>query len=237
MQAQGADREPRRSAPRGIAYRLSAPDRRLPRRTPYPLVPKPIGGQIGHGATKQLMTSGSERPADELVPRLYEELRTLAHAQLRSERREHTLGTTGLVHEAWLRLASQHGLGREDTGRFFAIASNTMRRVLVDHARHRRRAKRGGGVDALPLDDVESFLTDDEADELVVLDDALKRLAEVNPRASEVVMHRFFGGFSLEETAELLGVSMKTVQRDWLAASAWLRKEVEHDLGLLGNTK
>jgi RNA polymerase sigma-70 factor, ECF subfamily len=181
-----------------------------------------------------MTASDEQRPADELVPRLYEELRALARVHLRREhRRDHTLGTTGLVHEAWLRLASQHGLQREDTGRFFAAASNTMRRVLVDHARTRRRAKRGGGEVAVPLDDVESFLTDDEAEELVALDDALERLARVNPRAGQVVLHRFFGGFSLEETAELLGVSTKTVQRDWMAASAWLRKEVARDLGLL----
>src|SRR4051794_11791090 len=149
-----------------------------------------------------------ERRADDLVPRLYDELRVLAHSHLRRERasdaRDHTLGTTGVVHEAWLRLATQHGLAPEDTGRFFAIASVTMRRVLVDHARRRRRTKRGGGVDDVSLDDAESFLTDHEAEELVALDDALQRLTLVNKRASDVVLHRFFGGFTLAETAELL---------------------------------
>ena len=172
------------------------------------------------------------RPIDELIPQLYDELRVLAHAHLRRERPEHTLGTTGLVHEAWLRLASQHGLKADDTARFFAIASNTMRRVLVDHARRRGRQKRDGGQ-PVPLEDSEHFLTEAESEELLVLEDALDRLAIANPRASEVVVHRFFGGFSLEEIAELLGISGKTVQRDWLAARAWLRKEVEGDLGLL----
>ena len=107
-----------------------------------------------------------------------------------------------------------------------------MRRVLVDHARHRGRAKRGAGDLALPLDYADSFLSDEEAEELVALDEALDRLARANPRGSEVVVHRFFGGLSLEETAELLGVSTKTVQRDWLAARAWLRKEVSEALDL-----
>jgi len=172
------------------------------------------------------------RPVDELVPQLYEELRRLARAHLRRERPGHTLGTTALVHEAYVRLAGQAGLSADDRTRFFAIASNTMRRVLVDYARERRRIKRGGGAAAVPLDDVEPFLSEDEADELLALDDALDRLATLDPRAASVVQHRFFGGFTLDETASLLDVSLKTVQRDWLAASAWLRKEVALDLGL-----
>ena len=172
------------------------------------------------------------RPVDELVPQLYEELRRLARAHLRRERPGHTLGTTALVHEAYVRLAGQAGLAADDRTRFFAIASNTMRRVLVDYARERRRIKRGGGAAAVPLDDVEPFLSEEEADELLALDDALDRLATLDPRAASVVQHRFFGGFTLDETASLLDVSLKTVQRDWLAASAWLRKEVALDLGL-----
>jgi len=107
-----------------------------------------------------------------------------------------------------------------------------MRRVLVDYARARRRHKRGGGEVHVPLDEVEPFLSDAEADEVLALDDALNRLAEINPRGAEVVQQRFYAGLSLEETAELLGVSTKTVQRDWTAARAWLRKEVARDLGL-----
>ena len=181
-------------------------------------------------------SSPNPRSLDDLIPQLYEELRVLAHAQLRRERPDHTLGTTGLVHEAWLRLASQNGLKPEDTGRFFAIASNTMRRVLVDHARRRHRQKRDAGAPLVPLEDSDAFLSQAESEELLVLEDALDRLAVANPRASEVVVHRFFGGFSLDEIAGLLGVSGKTVQRDWLAARAWLRKEVEGDLGLLTGT-
>lgn len=184
------------------------------------------------------MTEPDDRPADALVARMYDELRALAHAHLRRERVGHTLGTTALVNEAYLRLAGQTALGPHDRTRFFAVASNTMRRVLVDHARKRTRQKRGSGDEALPLDDpralaADALLTEDEADELLALDDALERLAAVNPRGATVVQHRFFGGLTLDETADVLGVSAKTVQRDWLVARAWLRKEIARDLELL----
>lgn len=171
---------------------------------------------------------------DDLVARHYDDLRHLAHRYLRRERSDLTLQTTGLVNEAYLRLAGVAGIRPEERTRFFALASTTMRRVLVDHARGRHRQKRGAAPERVPLDEVEWMLNDEEAEELVVLDEALTRLEEINPRGSEVVQYRFFGGLTLDETAELLGVSMKTVQRDWLAARAWLRKEVERDLGLLG---
>ena len=173
-----------------------------------------------------------EKWLDEMVPRLYDELRILARAMLRRERTDLSLGNTAVVHEAWLRLAAQHSLGEQDTGRFFAIASVTMRRVLVDHARRRRRLKRGGNESDVPLDEVEPFLTETEADELVALDDALERLVLVNPRAAEVVTQRYFGGLSVDEIATLQGVSTRTVNRQWIAARAWLRKEVAADLGL-----
>jgi RNA polymerase sigma factor (TIGR02999 family) len=173
------------------------------------------------------------RTVDDLVARHYDELRRLAHAYLRRERSGVTLQTTGLVNEAYLRLASLAGIGPDEKTRFFAVASTTMRRVLVDHARSRARQKRGSDAEAVPLEDVEWMLSDAEAEELVALDEALTRLEEINPRGSEVVQYRFFGGLTLEETSELLGVSAKTVQRDWLAARAWLRKEVARDLGIL----
>lgn len=173
------------------------------------------------------------RAADELVAKLYEELRTLAHAHLRRERTGHTLSTTGLANEAYLRLVQQHSLAGIGRAEFFSAASAAMRRILVDSARARLRIKRGGGAEMVPLDDVEEFLSVDEAEEMVALDDALERLRVVNPRGADVVTCRFFTGLSLEETAETLGVSAKTVQRDWLVARAWLRKEVAADLGLL----
>jgi RNA polymerase sigma factor (TIGR02999 family) len=170
--------------------------------------------------------------AAELVARHYDELRGLAHALLRRERPDHTLNTTGLVNEAYLRLVGQSGLSDTERSRFFAIATTTMRRILVDHARARRRLKRGGGETPVPLEEA-TWMSEAEADELVALDDAMSRLDQINPRGCEVVQYRFFGGLTLEETAALLGVSSKTVQRDWLAARAWLRKEVAQDLGLL----
>ncbi len=178
----------------------------------------------------QSMTT-PEPTADQLAAQLYGELRSLAHSQLRRERPGHTLGTTALVHEAYLRLGSGPAFGAGDRTRFFGAASTAMRRVLVDHARHRLRLKRGAGVDAVHLEDAgelpdSALLTDTEADELLALDDALDRLAQVNPRGSAVVQHRFFAGLTLEETAEVLGVSAKTVQRDWMVARAWLRKEI-----------
>lgn len=171
-------------------------------------------------------------PADQWVASLYDELRTLAHAHLRRERTGHTLSTTGLVNETWLRLSQQQTLQGLDRREFFNAASATMRRILVDFARTRTRLKRGGGTELVPLDDVEQFLTVDEAEELVALDDALERLRAVNPRGADVVTCRFFAGLSLDDTAEALGISTKTVQRDWLTARAWLRKEVAGDLGL-----
>jgi RNA polymerase sigma-70 factor (ECF subfamily) len=170
---------------------------------------------------------------DELIARHYDELRLVAHSYLRRERPGNTLQTTGLVNEAYLRLASLAGLGPDERTRFFAIMSTTMRRVLVDHARRRGRLKRGAAAEPVSLEHAEPVFSEAEAEELVSLDDALTRLESINPRGSEVVQHRFFGGLTLEETAVLLGVSAKTVQRDWLAARAWLRKEVARDLGIL----
>lgn len=164
-----------------------------------------------------------------LVARLYDELRALARAQLRGERTGHTLDTVALVNEAYLRLVQQGNIDPADRTRFFAIAATTMRRILVDHARARSRLKRGDGAVHMALDE-EAWLSDPEAEELLALDEALERLAAIHERASVVVQQRFFGGLSLDETAELLGVSRKTVQRDWLMARAWLRREVERDL-------
>jgi len=171
---------------------------------------------------------------DELVARHYDELRRIAHGYLRRERAPNvTLQTTGLVSEAYLRFATLAGLGPEDRTRFFAVASNTMRRVLIDHARRRASIKRGEAPEAVTLDEADFALAEGEAEELIALDDALRRLEQINPRSAEVVEYRFFGGLTLEETAEVLLVSAKTVQRDWLVARAWLRKEVARDLGIL----
>lgn len=170
------------------------------------------------------LRDGDPNALDHLLPLVYDELRALARAQLRNERPGHTLGTTGLVHEAYLRLSGRQALGAEDRRQFFAIAAQAMRRVLIDYARTRNRIKRGGGRPQEPIE--HPLLSDRSAEEILLLDAALERLARANGRAARVVEQRFFAGLTLEETADVLGVSMKTVQRDWLVARAWLRKEV-----------
>jgi len=172
------------------------------------------------------LREGEQGALDELVPQLYSELRHLARLRMRGERQNLTLSTTALVHEAYLKLRQQHKINAADRTQFLAVAGITMRRVLVDYARTRRRGKRGGGDRPVPLEDVEPFLTDSEASEVIALDEALERLARVDPRGAEVVTHRFFTGLTLDESAEVLGVSSKTVRRSWLTARAWLRKEV-----------
>jgi RNA polymerase sigma factor (TIGR02999 family) len=179
------------------------------------------------------MTPDDRSAVDDLIARHYDELRRLAHAYLRREHSADTLQTTGLVNEAYLRLAGVDGLEAHEKTRFFALASTTMRRVLVDYARRRARLKRGAEAERVPLEDVDEMLGEAEADELLALDEALTRLERINPRGSQVVQYRFFGGLTLEETATLLGTSVKTVQRDWLVARAWLRKEVARELGIL----
>jgi RNA polymerase sigma-70 factor (ECF subfamily) len=176
-------------------------------------------------ALQQLREEGAEA-FDRVVVVLYDELRRLAHNRLFGERDGHTLGTTGLVHEAYLRLLKQRLFRPEDREQFLAAASNTMRRVLVDYARARNRDKRGGGAPTIPLDEVEPFLHDSEAIEMLELDLALTRLEELMPRAARVFEMRAFGGLLVSEIAGLLAVSDKTIERDWTAARAWLRKEV-----------
>ncbi|MEM8934428.1 MAG: ECF-type sigma factor [Acidobacteriota bacterium] len=189
---------------------------------------------MAHDVTRWIerLRAGEQGALDELVPRLYDELRSMARHRMRGERRQVTLGTTVLVHEAYMKLRQQRKIDSADRAQFLAVAGVTMRRILVDAARARRRDKRGGDAEAVPLEDVEPFLGDAEAEELLALDDALERLAVIHPRGAEVVSHRFFTGLTLDESAEVLGVSTKTVQRDWLTARAWLRKEVALDLAV-----
>jgi len=172
------------------------------------------------------LRAGSGEAFDRVVSALYDDLRRLAHNRLQGERDGHTLGTTGLVHEAYLRLLDQRLLRPDDRNQFLAAASNTMRRVLVDYARTRNRQKRGGGVPMVPLELVEPFLGEREAVEMIELDDALTRLEASQPRAAQVFELRAFGGLRVDEIAALLEVSTKTVGRDWASARAWLRKEV-----------
>jgi RNA polymerase sigma factor (TIGR02999 family) len=175
----------------------------------------------------QLLTDWANRdPAarEQLVPIVYEELRRLAHHYMRGERPDHTLQTTALVNEAYVRLAGIDGLQWRDRAHFFAMAATLMRRVLVDYARQRARDKRGAGVSVTSLD--ENALAPQPAVDVVALDEALEQLAAVDPRQSRIVELRFFAGLSVEETAEALGISEATVKRDWATARLWLYNEL-----------
>jgi RNA polymerase sigma-70 factor (ECF subfamily) len=178
------------------------------------------------------LSAGEPQALDHVVFVLYDELRSLARGRLRNERAGHTLQATALVNEVYLRLSRENRISAESRTRFMAVASNTMRRVLVDYARSRQRVKRGGDAERVPLESVEQVLSEEEADEILALENAMERLARGNPRGARVVELRFFAGLSMEEIAELMELSSKTVQRDWVVARAWLRKEVARDLGL-----
>jgi RNA polymerase sigma factor (TIGR02999 family) len=169
-------------------------------------------------------TNGSPAARDELMPFVYEELRRLAHRHMRGERPGHTLQTSALVHEAFLRLVDQKDVHWESRAHFFAIAAQIMRRILVDYARNRGTVKRGGNARQISLD--ETIVSAGRSAEVVALDDALQSLASLDQRKSQIVELRFFGGLSIEETAEVLGVSPGTVMRDWTLAKAWLRREM-----------
>ena len=170
-------------------------------------------------------TSSQQRDLDDLFPAVYEELKRVAHRHLRGELTGHTLGTTALVHEAYLELAKLDHVRWPGREYVLAAASRAMRRVLVDYAVARKAEKRGGGVIAEPLDDAVAMAVS-RGDELLQLDDALQRLSTVNERYGRVVECRFFGGMSVEETAAALGTSPATVKRDWTMARAWLNREL-----------
>jgi RNA polymerase sigma factor (TIGR02999 family) len=164
---------------------------------------------------------GDSTALDRLFPLVYDELRRIAHRQLGLERPDHTLGTTALVHEAYLKLVDQTRAQLADRAHFYAVAARAMRRILVDYARGHRAAKRGAGQPQVSLDEA-TLVADQRADTLVALDEALTRLTDVDARLSRVVECRFFGGLTEEETAEALGVTARTVRRDWVKAKGWL---------------
>ena len=168
---------------------------------------------------------GDDSALEQLMPLVYEELRRLAHSCMRGERPGHTLQTTALVNEAYLRLAAYQGVRAHGRAQFFALAAGLMRRILVDYARARGRGKRGGRVPRIALDE-SAILSPERSPQLLALDEALNRLAEIDPRKGRVVEMRFFGGLKSEEIAEALKVSVKTVTRDWQVAEAWLRREL-----------
>lgn len=156
---------------------------------------------------------------------VYGELRRLAQSYLSRERTDHTLQATALVHEAYIRLVDQTSVTWQNRAHFFGIASQMMRRILVNHAEAHKAAKRGGGMTRLSLDDAVSFARNKEVD-LIALDDALNRLAEIDTQQSRIVEMRFFGGLTIEEITEALSISHATVERDWRMAKSWLRREL-----------
>jgi RNA polymerase sigma factor (TIGR02999 family) len=163
---------------------------------------------------------------DDLLPLVYGELKRIAARQLRGERRDHTLSATALVHEAWLELSSLDRIKWQNRNHYLALAAQAMRRVLIDHAVARRAQKRGGGQRLETLDDDPLLLVDARAEELLDLDKALERLSGVDERQVRIVECRFFGGMSIEETAEALQLSPATVKREWALARAWLNREL-----------
>jgi len=180
-----------------------------------------------HEVTQLLIdwSNGRQDAVEPLFPLVYEELRRLAHRYMRRERPGHTLQTTAVVHEAYLRLIDQKHVQWQNRAHFFAIASQMMRRILITHAQSHTYAKRGGGALKVSLDEA-AVLSPERATELITLDEALKSLTAIDPRRSQVVELRFFGGLSNEEIAEVLKISPNTVTRDWNVAKAWLYREM-----------
>jgi RNA polymerase sigma factor (TIGR02999 family) len=176
-------------------------------------------------------SKGDRDALDRLVPIVYEELRRQASRYLRRERAGHTLQTTALIHEAYMRLVDQRNVDWQNRAHFFGIAAQLMRRILVDHARSRKRAKRGGSDIRVSLDEATIRATPQDLD-IVALNEALERLIEIDPHQGRIVELRFFSGLNVEETAEVLRISPATVKREWRIAKAWLRREMsgEHAL-------
>ena len=171
-------------------------------------------------------SDGDSAALDQLMPLVYRELRRMASRYMRQQPTGHTLQTTALIHEAYLRLIGPEEKRWENRAHFFGVAAQAMRHILIDHARTQSRDKRGGGAGAVPLDDVLTICTERSA-ELVALDDALTELAKLDARQSKVVELRFFGGLTEEEIAEVLKVSPRTVSSDWSLARSWLLRELD----------
>jgi RNA polymerase sigma factor (TIGR02999 family) len=173
-------------------------------------------------------SDGKREALDKLLPLVYDELRQLAERYLRRERKDHTLQATALVHEAYLKLIDQRSVHWQNRAHFFGVAAQAMRRILVDHARGHQAVKRGSGDIKISLDE-NLLVSDERAAELVALDDAMNALAEIDAQKSQIVELRFFGGLSIEETAEVLGIGTATVIRQWRMAKAWLYQAVTGD--------
>jgi RNA polymerase sigma factor (TIGR02999 family) len=179
------------------------------------------------GVTQLLLSwsNGDRQALERLTPLVYSELRRLADCYLRRERQGHTLQSTALVHEAWLKLVDQRNVQWQNRAHFFGVAAQLIRRILVDYARNRYAAKRGGGVYKFALEEAIDLPNQRDLD-LVALDDALEGLAAVDSQQARIVELRFFAGLSIEETSEVMRVSPATVKRDWVSAKAWLYREM-----------
>ncbi len=173
-------------------------------------------------------SSGDEAAFDALMSLVHGELRQMAHRYMRHERPGHTLQTTALVNEAYLRLVDQKRVQWQDRAHFFAVAAQAMRRILIDHARKHRYAKRGGGARAISLENA-AVMSNERAADLVALDEALNSLASIDSQQSRVVELRFFGGLTIEETAEVLKLSVDKVKSEWATAKAWLFREMSRN--------
>jgi RNA polymerase sigma factor (TIGR02999 family) len=173
----------------------------------------------------QRLTDGDQDALDQLIPLIYDELHRLAAFHLQRERVDHTLQTTGLVHEAYLRLVDQKEAQWKNRGHFFAVASQAMRRVLVDYARRHEAVKRGNAVPKIPLDEALAF-SQENTHQVLAIDELLEKLALLDPTESKIVELRFFGGLTVEETAEVMDISPATVKREWSVAKAWLLREL-----------
>jgi RNA polymerase sigma factor (TIGR02999 family) len=186
-----------------------------------------MNGPLPNEVSKLLVRwrNGDKTALDKLTPLVYEELRRLARHYMRGERAGHTLQATGLVNEAYIRLVDLREIGWQNKAHFFAVAAILMRRILVDHARSRNYAKRSGSRQRLSLSNADRFAKQPDVD-LLALDDALMTLEGMNVQQSRIVELRYFGGLTIEETAEVLGISHATVERDWAVARAWLRREI-----------
>jgi len=170
-------------------------------------------------------SNGEEKALDELLPLVYDELHRLAVTYLRRERREHTLQPTALVNELFLKFSEQHSMSWQNRAQFFGVAAQLMRRILVDHARAHFADKRGGDRFCVSLRNIAAFGAEPDAD-LLALHDALNRLAEIDPTQARIVELRFFGGLTIKETAEVMGISHATVEREWKIAKAYLKREL-----------
>lgn len=180
-----------------------------------------------HEVTQLLLdwSNGDKTALDKLMPLIYDELRRLAHRYMSRERAGHTMQTTALVNEAYVRLVNRQNVHWQDRAHFFAIAAELMRTILVDHARSHATAKRGGGTRKFTLDEA-LIVSQERAAEVVALDEALKELALIDPKQSRIVELRFFGGLTIEETGEVLDLSAATIKREWNTAKAWLYHEL-----------